>query len=169
MSLHSLGKRLQNNFPTASIEIDEPADSHGGSFLDVRLDDHTVIIEWRKRRGFGISARPDIEYGAGVDETYDSEDEAFKRVVTLLVSKTQTIPQVKLRELREARGLSQMELADRMDVQQASISKLEHGRDMRVSTLRSLVAALGGELAIVAKFPDGTERRLDVPSHAESE
>ena len=122
MSLHSLGKRLQNNFPTASIEIDEPADSHGGSFLDVRLDDHTVIIEWRKRRGFGISARPDIEYGAGVDETYDSEDEAFKRVVTLLVSKTQTIPQVKLRELREARGLSQMELADRMDVQQASIS-----------------------------------------------
>jgi hypothetical protein len=38
---------------------------------------------------------------------------------------------------------------------QAAISKLEHQSDMYVSTLRRFVAALGGELRIVAHFPQG--------------
>ncbi len=42
-----------------------------------------------------------------------------------------------------------------MDVRQASISKLEHQHDILVGTLSKYIAALGGELEIRAKFPDG--------------
>jgi len=38
---------------------------------------------------------------------------------------------------------------------QAAVSKLEHQSDMYVSTLRRFIAAMGGELRIVARFPEG--------------
>ena len=60
-----------------------------------------------------------------------------------------------LQELRQALHLTQQELADVLQMNQAAISKLEHQSDMYVSTLRRFVAALGGELRIVAHFPQG--------------
>jgi transcriptional regulator with XRE-family HTH domain len=60
-----------------------------------------------------------------------------------------------LQELRQAMQLTQQELADRLNMNQAAVSKLEHQSDMYVSTLRRFVAALGGELHIVAHFPQG--------------
>jgi transcriptional regulator with XRE-family HTH domain len=60
-----------------------------------------------------------------------------------------------LQELRQAMHLTQQELADVLQMNQAAISKLEHQSDMYVSTLRRFVAALGGELRIVVHFPQG--------------
>jgi len=54
-----------------------------------------------------------------------------------------------------ARGLSQKTLAGVLHVDQASISKMERRTDMYISTLRSHIEAMGGELEIVAHFPDG--------------
>ncbi len=59
-----------------------------------------------------------------------------------------------LEELRVALGLSQEELARRLDVQQPAVSKLTSRGDMRISTLRDLIAAMGGELHVTATFPD---------------
>lgn len=61
-----------------------------------------------------------------------------------------------LEQLRVALGVSQEELARLLDVQQPAISKLERRSDMRVSTLRDLVEALGGELKLAAKFNNRT-------------
>lgn len=61
-----------------------------------------------------------------------------------------------LEQIRIALGISQEELADLLDVQQPAISKLERRNDMRVSTLRDMIEALGGELKLVAKFRDRT-------------
>ncbi len=61
---------------------------------------------------------------------------------------------VSLEQLREGLGLSQEELANVMDVQQPAISKLVRRPDMKVSTLRDLIAAMGGELHITATFSD---------------
>ena len=60
-----------------------------------------------------------------------------------------------LHELRQALGLSQKNLADVLNVQQPSIAKLEKRTDMYLSSLRSHIEAMGGELEIVARFPDG--------------
>jgi len=60
-----------------------------------------------------------------------------------------------LDELREARRLTQDALAEILNVKQSAISKLERRADMYVSTLRSVVKGMGGELRIEAVFPDG--------------
>ena len=63
-----------------------------------------------------------------------------------------------LDELREARNLTQTQLAALLQVDQGSVSKLERRADMYVSTLRSYVEAMGGSLDIRAVFPDGEVR-----------
>lgn len=60
-----------------------------------------------------------------------------------------------LYELRQARGLSQKMLAEVLHVQQPSVAKIERRTDMYISTLRSHIEAMGGELEVIARFPDG--------------
>jgi predicted transcriptional regulator len=55
-----------------------------------------------------------------------------------------------LRALREAAGVTQEELAEKVEVDQSQISRLERQGDVRVSLLKRYVEALGGELQIVA-------------------
>jgi transcriptional regulator with XRE-family HTH domain len=62
----------------------------------------------------------------------------------------------RLQELRVAREYSQQTLASAMGVPQSAISKIEKRTDSYVSTLRKYLRAMGGELKIVAAFPDGT-------------
>lgn len=63
-----------------------------------------------------------------------------------------------LQELRQARGLSQKVLAEILHVQQPSIAKMEKRTDMYISTLRSHIEAMGGQLDVVARFPEGSVR-----------
>lgn len=62
---------------------------------------------------------------------------------------------VALKELRHAMHLSQKKLAATLSVDQANISQIENRTDMFISTLRSYIAGMGGELDIIARFPDG--------------
>lgn len=61
-----------------------------------------------------------------------------------------------LNELREARQLTQQQLAEQLGVRQPAIAKIERRTDMYLSTLRGVIKAMGGELDIRAVFPDGT-------------
>lgn len=63
-----------------------------------------------------------------------------------------------LQELRQARALSQEELAEVLGLNQATISKLERRTDMYLSSLRRFVEAMGGALEITASFPEGRVR-----------
>lgn len=65
------------------------------------------------------------------------------------------LAEMPLSELRLARGLSQKQLASVLHVEQASVSKMERRTDMYISTLRSHIEAMGGDLKIIARFPDG--------------
>lgn len=62
--------------------------------------------------------------------------------------------EMQLQDIRKSRNVTQVELAHLLNVEQAAISKLENREDMYVSTLREYIRALGGELQLVAKFPD---------------
>jgi transcriptional regulator with XRE-family HTH domain len=59
-----------------------------------------------------------------------------------------------LRDLRKARDLTQVRMAELLGVGQENISRLEGRADMLLSTLRSYVQAMGGSLDLVARFPD---------------
>ena len=60
-----------------------------------------------------------------------------------------------LQELRQARQLTQIQIAETMNLTQAAVSKLERNTDMYISTLKHFVEAMGGDLDIRAVFPDG--------------
>lgn len=66
------------------------------------------------------------------------------------------LAEMPLNELRQARGLSQKVLAEVLHVQQPSIAKMEKRTDMYISTLRSHIEAMGGQLDVIARFPDGS-------------
>lgn len=63
-----------------------------------------------------------------------------------------------LRALREARHHTQDSLAERLQTSQPGISRLEQRGDVYVSTLRRYIESMGGELELVARFPDGAIR-----------
>lgn len=65
---------------------------------------------------------------------------------------------VDLAKLRGARNLTQEELAERLEISQSNVSRLENRDDILVSTLRQVVEAMGGELKVEAVFPDGGVR-----------
>jgi len=69
-----------------------------------------------------------------------------------------TLTEMPLNELRNARGLSQKMLAETLHIQQPAIAKLEKRTDMYISTLRSHINAMGGDLEVIARFPDGDVR-----------
>lgn len=66
----------------------------------------------------------------------------------------QELLEMDLRALREAMGLTQEELAERIAITQSQLSKMERREDHRISTVRRYVAALGGELEVVAVVGD---------------
>src|SRR5580693_8361635 len=62
--------------------------------------------------------------------------------------------ELSLRDLRKARKLTQSRVAKALGVTQDSISRLEKRSDLLLSTLRKTVQAMGGDVRIVAEFPD---------------
>jgi len=65
------------------------------------------------------------------------------------------IREMPLEELRTARALTQEQLAKILNTNQSAVSKLERRADMYLSTLRTFIRAMGGDLEIRAIFPDG--------------
>lgn len=67
-----------------------------------------------------------------------------------------------LRRLRLLSNLTQREMALRLEVQQAAISKIEKGGDVHLSTVRKYVEALGASLRIDASFPADAPLALSI-------
>ena len=57
--------------------------------------------------------------------------------------------------LRRALDLTRQQVAASLGINQVAVSKIEGQTDLYVSTLRRFVEAMGGELRIVAHFPQG--------------
>lgn len=60
----------------------------------------------------------------------------------------------RLREIRKLAGLTQAEVAQRLDIGQSAVTRLESRKDIHVSTLRDYLDALGAKLRIDAQFSD---------------
>jgi len=105
------------------------------------IDD--TLPRWRK-----TMARTLDDFIAALphDEQY-----AIKQETERLIAEEMT-----LQALRKARARSQAQVGHALHIKQAAVSKLERRTDLYLSTLRSYIEALGGELDVVARFPDKT-------------
>ncbi len=56
--------------------------------------------------------------------------------------------------LRQARQISQEQLANRLHIEPKHLSQLEQNSDRVLLTLRRYIEAMGGQLDIIAHFPD---------------
>lgn len=156
---------ISNSAPFAELHQDGPTAPGGAYVLDVIWKDRHVVVEFSPRYGHGVSASDEVGLGVGPDEVYKSAEEAAARVVELLQTGADTCPH-RLREVRDARGVTQAQLAEILGVGQAAVSKVENRSDVTLSSLRRFVRALGGRLSIVAEFPDGSFPILDEPMPA---
>ena len=59
-----------------------------------------------------------------------------------------------LQDLRRAMDLTQKDMAKELKISQDGVSRLEHRSDMLLSTLRKYIEGMGGQLNLVAQFPD---------------
>ena len=73
----------------------------------------------------------------------------------------ETLASIPLAEIRKAVGMTQFEMAQKLDQGQGSVSKIEHAADMYLTTLRKYLEALGGQLHLTATFPNGREFEID--------
>lgn len=67
-----------------------------------------------------------------------------------------------LAQLRRARAMTQVELAEQLETSQSEVSRVEHQTDLFLSTLRAYVEGVGGELVLMARFPGGEWAELSV-------
>jgi DNA-binding XRE family transcriptional regulator len=151
-----------------TLRVDRPKAADGLHFLSlVREDGFAVEIEWHRHRGFGIVAGRELVFGSGVDEVYATMDAAFARLLHLIETgqSTSDADAVELGELRKLYGLLQKDVAERMGISKSGLAQMERPASlatMQIETLRRLVASLGGELVLNARFPEGRERRIAV-------
>ncbi|MHB2017164.1 MAG: XRE family transcriptional regulator [Candidatus Xenobia bacterium] len=156
-AIQKLKDELCARIPGLEATIDAPDDPKGTWWLDLDFEGRSAVVEWRPRKGFGVSAPAQGEYGEGSDEFHPDLESALSRLVRVLKRGETTRPprQVALRKLRESRHFSQEALARELEVKQATVSKLERRSDMYISTLRRVIKAMGGDLEIRARFPEG--------------
>lgn len=64
------------------------------------------------------------------------------------------LQEMNLKNIREAAGKTQAEVAEALKITQGQVSLTEQREDHRLSTLRRYVEALGGELEVIANFGD---------------
>ncbi|TKB88965.1 MAG: helix-turn-helix domain-containing protein [Nitrospira sp.] len=62
--------------------------------------------------------------------------------------------EMSLRDLRQALTLTQVRMAETLGIGQDGISRLEKRSDLLLSTLRTYIEAMGGQLSLIAEFPD---------------
>lgn len=84
--------------------------------------------------------------GDCADETATAQETPARQAIDLAA----------LTRIRQLKGISQVELAGRLNVSQPHIAQIEQQTDMLLSTLGRHIQALGGELRLVVRFPEGS-------------
>ena len=87
---------------------------------------------------------------------------AKNRVVT-----GKMLSQMGLDELRKLKEITQVGLADKLEINQGALSRIERQADMHISTLRSIIEALGGNLTLRAEFPNGEAYTVSLAAQKE--
>ena len=145
---------LETMHPGLSVVTERGGDQAGDWWMDIGHRNGSFVVHWQPKVGFGLHpSGEEAAYGELPSERYEDTAMLLRRVDQLLLNGE--VGTVGLRGLRELNGLSQNELAERLGVQQAAVSKVERRQDLHLDTLSAIVRALGGTLEMKIKFPGG--------------
>jgi DNA-binding XRE family transcriptional regulator len=140
----------------AKAVIEEHPHKSGNVEIDLEVGRRSFAIEYWPDIGFGLTSldQPDGDrlFDTGSDEIYLSPSEVVERVVGLIRSKehTKLHRPLLLQEIRAALGVTQTELAQRLEMKQPTLSKIEKQGRLQLGTLQRYIRALGGNLKLVA-------------------
>src|ERR1017187_11004895 len=87
-----------------------------------------------------------------LEEMLAEESEESRARIQQLVQEMRA--EMNLREVRRLRKLTQARLSKKLKIGQEGVSRIEKRTDLYLSTLRSYVEGVGGELTLMVKFPD---------------
>ncbi len=148
-------KCLAEVIPDVKIEIDRPADARGEWWLDLERDGFRSSVAWRPDHGFGVFTSPP-GFAEKPDEIYRPPALAAKRLGQLADQWHDSVESAPLwlNEIRQLCDTPQTSLAKKLSKSQASISAFERREDIRISSLRSYLKAMGGRLEMRVVFDD---------------
>jgi DNA-binding XRE family transcriptional regulator len=145
---------LETMHPALSVVCEKGGDKIGDWWMDVGHRSGSFTVRWEPKSGFGLHPASDAAVlGEFPSERYADVAMLLRRVGQLVDEGEVGV--AGLRDLREVQGLSQAELAERLGIQQAAVSKVERRQDLHLDTLAAIVKALGGTLEMKVKFPGG--------------
>lgn len=99
--------------------------------------------------------------GRTLDEKMKALPEARRRKIAARAAEL-VAEEASLQDLRKAMGLTQVRMAKLLGVRQDTVSRVEKRADMLLSTLGGYVKGMGGELSLIAEFPNRPPVRLTV-------
>lgn len=151
--IHEFIEALQCETAVA-FDIDEPSNLEGEWWIDLEIDGMRQNVLWKPAFGFGIYT-DETGFGGRPHEIYRNAAEASSRVLQLAAHwrKEAQFHPLGLRELRHLVGETQRNLAVALGTDQARISRMEKGQDIKLSTLLNYLRAMGGTLELRAHFP----------------
>lgn len=145
---------LETLHPGLSVSCEKGGDKLRDWWMDVGHRRGSFTVHWEPKAGFGLHpASAEAAFGELPPERYADTAMLLRRVEQLV--EDGAVGVVGLRDLREMHGLSQAELAARLGIQQAAVSKVERRQDLHLDTLSAIITALGGTLEMKVKFPGG--------------
>ena len=145
--------RLSEKRPTLKPRLERGGDKLGNWWVDFS-GRRELTVEWRPTFGFGLSYGRQTSFGEGPEEIFRTPERAADRVLQFLIA-THEHAAGGLRCIRELYGVSQDQIAKRLKIKQAAISRLEGRTDPKIETVANFVRALGGQVEFRVVFPDG--------------
>ena len=133
-------------------QISPGGEKLGNWWIDL-LCEIPITLEWRIGKGFGLWFGASTDYGDGPTEIFRTPQRAADRVIQIHTRRAEAIGHG-LKAIRELYKVSQDEIAARLNIRQAAISKLEGRTDPKIETVSNYVAALGGHVEFRVVFPD---------------
>ena len=150
-------KELFSDYASIVLAASKPFDKEDERLLDNQLEfdigDEDKIFE-----GELPPSLEEVEKKLKVDNLNLHNASSTETIACVQTHTQRALADTPIRELRQAWHLSQEQLASILRIEPASMSQLERGTDMYISTLRHYIEARGGRLDIIAHFPDRHEK-----------
>ncbi|UPT92446.1 helix-turn-helix domain-containing protein (plasmid) [Bradyrhizobium barranii subsp. apii] len=142
--------------------MDEAESEGGESFIDISDGDFRTEVSYRPNFGFGIYVTTGV-FGQRPDEVFRNAAKAAKRIGQLRESffRDGVLRHLTLVEMRVLTGLTQVDVANALDIKQPSVQRIERRGNVQIETLARHIHAMGGRLEMSVVFDD-MEAKLEL-------